>query len=161
MKLKSITDNFWIILSATNEKIGTLSEYNGQYNVIVNGDAAKVGSKDELIAALGVDLFQDIVKTEKETESVSYINGYPAFITGAVPKKTEDGSLADVPTFVKHSESSVIFAAGYYCIKFPKQVMPATAPKALTLMKYGFLGPFKTQQEMNFHLQKARAIKNT
>lgn len=159
MKLKSITDNFWIILSATNEKIGTLSEDNGQYNVIVNGDTAKVGSKDELIAALGVDLFQDVVKAEKETESVSYINGYPAFIAGAVPKKLEEPELVNIPAFTKHKESNVVFAAGYYCIKFPKQTMPASSPKIQTLTKYGFLGPFKTQQEMNFHLQKARAAK--
>lgn len=161
MKLKQITENFWIILSSTNEKIGTLSEHNGRYNVIVNGSSANVESKADLEAALGIDLFENVVKEQKTSEAITYINGYPAFISGAIAKKAPESTLADIPTFVKHNESSIMFAAGYYCIKFPKQVMPATTPKVQTLMKYGFLGPYKTQQEMNFHLQKARAIKNS
>lgn len=158
MKLKQILETFWIILSSTNEKIGTLSENNGKYTVIVDGEVVKIASKDELLASLGSELFQNVVAPEV-TESVCYIDGYPAFIAGAVPKKLEDPELKNIPAFTKHKESNVVFAAGYYCIKFPKQTMPASSPKVQTLTKYGFLGPFKTQQEMNFHLQKARATK--
>lgn len=158
MKLKLISDKFWIILSATNEKIGTLSEsITGKYTVIVNGSVGTIDSKEELIASLGTNLFDDVIVTKKE-DSMSFIDGYPTFVSGAVKKSSD---LTNIPTFVKQVDSNVIFAAGYYCIKFPKQVMPATTPKIQTLVKYGYLGPFKTQQEMNFHLQKARSAKSS
>lgn len=156
MKLKAISEKFWIILSSTNEKIGTLSESKeGKFTVIVNGSTGVINSKEELITSLGTDLFKDVEVNEAAKELV-FIDGYPTFITGAVKKECE---IAGIPAFAKQIDSNVIFAAGYYCIKFPKQTMPATTPKVQTLVKYGYLGPFKTQQEMNFHLQKHRAIK--
>lgn len=161
MQLKPILlDKFWLILSDTNEKIGALSFKDATFSVIANGSVAKVGSKEELLEAFGIDLFQNVVATEDKSESITYISGYPAFVANAVAVEPKEAELKDIPVFVKSKESTVMFAAGYYCIKFPKLTMPATTPKVQTLVKYGFLGPYKTQQEMNFHLQKARAAKS-
>lgn len=162
MKLKPIlTDKFWLILSDTNEKIGALSFKDATFTVIASGSVANAGSKEELLEAFGIDLFQNVVESTEKEEAITYINGFPAFVVNAVPVKVDEPNLKDVPVFVKTKESTVMFAAGYYCIKFPKLTMPATTPKVQTLVKYGFLGPYKTQQEMNFHLQKARAVKST
>ena len=48
----------------------------------------------------------------------------------------------------KSSDSKSLYCAGYYCIKFEKGWVKSFCPKKITLERYPYKGPFKTEIEM-------------
>ena len=59
----------------------------------------------------------------------------------------------------KVKKSKSLYCAGYYIIKFEKGWVRSFCPKMLTLDRYPFKGPFRTQLEMKQEL--ANANKNS
>ena len=53
-----------------------------------------------------------------------------------------------LPLFAKSSKSKSQYCAGYYVIKFRKGWVKSFCPKLITLERYPFHGPFKTEIEM-------------
>jgi hypothetical protein len=53
-----------------------------------------------------------------------------------------------LPLFTKSEGSTSLYCAGYYIIKFDKNWAKSFCPKKITLERYPFRGPFKTEFEM-------------
>jgi hypothetical protein len=53
-----------------------------------------------------------------------------------------------LPLFAKSDKSKSQYCAGYYVIKFRKGWVKSFCPKLITLERYPFQGPFKTESEM-------------
>ena len=53
-----------------------------------------------------------------------------------------------LPLFTKSGDSKSLYCAGYYVIRFDKGWVKSFCPKAITLQRYEYQGPFKTSQEM-------------
>jgi hypothetical protein len=59
-----------------------------------------------------------------------------------------------LPIFTKTAKSKSFFCAGHYLIKFSNTWVRAFCPKAITLNRYEYLGPFKTVEEMSAKLKE-------
>ena len=63
-----------------------------------------------------------------------------------------------LPIFTKGSKSKSFFCAGYYIVKFNNGWVKSYCPKLITLNRYPYQGPFKSQEEMQENLRTANGI---
>lgn len=139
--IEVIKDKFWIIESHGN-KIGTLKFNDSKYKYFNNKDGNET-------------VFDNLNSfTIVEKKSKTFVNdtvyGYPANTEQA----HEIDLLDNVPVFKKTANSSIHFAAGYYCLQFPMGWRPSFCPRYDTLQKYPYVGPFKSEQDMNITLSR-------
>lgn len=161
VKLKSITDTSWLVLGDTDEtRIGLLTEIREQYVLMAQGEKKSFLSRKEVNGYFKEDVFQNVVETtvEPDVQKDYYINGYPVDFDGPNEVIIKGNKL---PLFSKKATSDVYYSAGYYCLNFPKNWMPAYCPKLSTLETYEYAGPFKSEMEMRSNLVKLRKEKNT
>ena len=58
-----------------------------------------------------------------------------------------------LPLFTKSQDSKSLYCAGHYAIKFnSKGWVKSFCPKLITLERYKYYGPFKTEQEVKLKL---------
>jgi hypothetical protein len=143
---KPIIDNkFWII-EEDGEKIATLRKNEDNRFVMSNEAGIKIyDTKESLTKEFGKKFF--VVKIIKEsTDSLSNeVHGYP---TSAEPHNTMFDIRKKLPLFTKSGDSKSLYCAGYYVIKFDKGWVKSFCPKKITLERYPYQGPFKTELEM-------------
>jgi hypothetical protein len=145
MKYKAkvvIKDKFWIVESK-GSKIGTLKNCQSNYVFYNNVDGSETEYKDLL----------NFTIEEKVTRT--YIND-TVYGYSANTEQAHDISLQDtVPIFKKTATSTQYFAAGYYGIQFPRLGWSdAFCPRLNTLETYEFIGPFKTQTDVNMAIKR-------
>jgi hypothetical protein len=94
------------------------------------------------------------VKIIKETHDVY---GYPC-------EHKANNILWDVqhklPIFTKGNKSKSFFCAGYYIVQFNNGWVKSYCPKLITLNRYPYQGPYKTQEEMQEQLRTANGVLN-
>ena len=153
-KLKPITETSWLLIGEPeNINVGLITRIRDEYTLMISGEKQKFLSKQDLNKFFNEDIFKNLVR-EQETEDKDYfVRGFPA-------SKDEPNEVIvkgiDLPLFSKKESSEIYYCAGYYCLNFPKNWMPAFCPKLSTLKSYEYLGPFKTEFEMRAELTKAR-----
>jgi len=145
MKYKAkvvIKDKFWIVESK-GSKIGTLKSASSGYVFYNNVDGSEVEYSD----------LSNFTIEEKITRT--YIND-TVYGYSANTEQAHDISLQDtVPIFKKTATSTQHFAAGYYGIKFPRLGWSdAFCPRLNTLETYQFIGPFKSQTDVNMAIKR-------
>jgi hypothetical protein len=59
-----------------------------------------------------------------------------------------------LPLFTKSKKSKSAYCAGYYIIRFDKGWVKSFCPKLITIERYEFKGPFKTEIEMRSELSR-------
>lgn len=158
VKLKTITESSWLVLGDTEEtRIGLLSEIQDNYVLMVRGEKKKFLSRREVNSYFNEDVFLNVVDPELSTDKKDYfINGYPVDFDSPHEVIIKGNKL---PLFSKKASSEVYYSAGFYCLNFPKNWMPAYCPKLSTLQTYEYAGPFKTELEMKTSLAKLRKEK--
>ncbi len=140
-----IADKFWIV-ERGGEKFATLRKDEENRFVMSNETGIKIyNNKTDLTKQFGKDFF--VVKIVKEAD-----NSNPCEVHG-FPSSTEPyNSMFDVkrrlPLFTKSKDSKSLYCAGYYVIRFDKGWVKSFCPKLITLQRYEFKGPFKTELEM-------------
>lgn len=156
VKLKPITETSWLVLGDTADtRVGLLTKIKDQYILMAKGEKRKFINRKEVNLFFNEDVFSNTVN-EPEEENVKkdyYINGYPVDFDSPNEVLIAGNKL---PLFSKKSTSDVYYSAGFYCLNFPKNWMPAYCPKFSTLKTYEFEGPFKTELEMKTRLTKLR-----
>ena len=143
---KPIIDNkFWII-EEDGEKIATLRKNEDNRFVMSNEAGIKIyDTKESLTKEFGKKFF--LVKIIKESADAlsNEVHGYP---TSAEPHNTMFDIRKKLPLFTKSGDSKSLYCAGYYVIKFDKGWVKSFCPKKITLERYPYQGPFKTELEM-------------
>lgn len=160
VKLKPITETSWLVLGDTDEtRIGLLTEIRDKYILMAQGEKKSFLSRKEVNGYFKEDVFNNMVEeiVEEKVQKDYYINGYPVDFDSPNEVIIKGNKL---PLFSKKATSDVYYSAGYYCLHFPKNWMPAFCPKLSTLETYEFGGPFKTEMEMRSNLVKLRKEKN-
>lgn len=160
VKLKPITEGSWLVLGDTEEtRIGLLSEVRNEYVLMVRGEKRKFIDRKAVNNYFSEDVFQNVVETESDAEVKRdyYINGYPVDFDSPNEVILKGNNL---PLFSKKATSNVYYAAGYYCVNFPKNWVAGYCPKLSTLENYEYQGPFKTEHEMRLVLTRLRKEKN-
>lgn len=160
VKLKPITETSWLVLGDTEDtRIGLLTEIRNQYVLMVQGEKQQFVNRKEVNKFFDEDVFENVVEpiAEENIKKNYFINGYPVDFDGPNEVLIKGNKL---PLFSKKATSDVYYSAGYYCLHFPKNWMPAYCPKLSTLETYEYAGPFKTELEMRQSLTKNRKEKN-
>ena len=143
---KPIIDNkFWIV-EQDGEKIATLRKDDEDRFVMSNISGIKIfNTKKEITKQFGKDFFVAKIVKESENNQSNEVHGYQ---TSCIPHNAMYDIKRKLPLFTKSLDSKSLYCAGYYIIKFDKGWVKSFCPKLITLQRYPFRGPFKTDIEM-------------
>lgn len=142
---KPIIDGKCWILEQDGQKIGTLRKEKKIYCVDKKGVKTEVGTLEEVIDKLGIH-FEPFAKTTVATASSQFsVYDYPC---SSKPYGPLYNVVKKLPIYAKSTKSKSQYCAGYYVIQFRKGWVKSFCPKLITLERYPFKGPFKTELEM-------------
>jgi hypothetical protein len=140
-----VPNKFWI-LEDKGEKIATLSKEKRGYSVLCRGEKLEFHDLDEIKERFGITLDDSIINKEKtHKDTIQDIYGYPVNGRAYEPLWNVQRKL---PIYAKSGKSKSLYCAGYYVIRFRKGWVKSFCPKLITLERYPFKGPFKTELEM-------------
>lgn len=152
IKAKEVLKNkFWIV-EENGSKVGTLSAAEECYTYSCGQGTQVFGDFDQLKKHLGkinwstADPVEEVVDFE--------VHGYPTSCNPFNPMYDVKNKL---PLFSKSNKSKSLYCAGYYCIEFEKGWVKSFCPKQITIERYNYSGPFKTDIEMRTELSRVNA----
>lgn len=145
-KLAALTviENKFYIVESRGSKVGTLKlDEKGKYILYSNVDNTET---------VYDDLSEFVVKEKKTKTFVNdTVYGYQTNTEIVHEKSLQD----NVPIFKKTATSQQYFAAGYYGIRFPRLGWSdAFCPRLKTLQTYEWIGPFKSQDDVNLAIKR-------
>lgn len=143
---KPIIDNkFWIV-EKNGEKFATLRKEEDDRFVLSNKLGIQVyDNKESLVRQFGKNFFVAKIIREANNAEPNEIHGYP---TSCEPHNSMFDIKRKFALFTKSEDSKSLYCAGYYVIKFDKGWVKSFCPKLITLQRYPYKGPFKTELEM-------------
>lgn len=153
VKLKHLTENSWLVLTSDGmDRIGLLAKQRDSFLFLANNVKKYFASKAEINAFFDKDVFSDAEGAEAVRATNYFVNGFPVDV---VPIEiTIDG--CNLGVYKKREASTIIYVAGYFCLKYPTGWIGSHCPKFSTLEKREYKGPFNTEKEMKFVLSRAR-----
>jgi hypothetical protein len=142
---KALIPNKEWILEDHGEKIGSIAKIKKGYAFLRKGQKFEFKSLKEIKEELNLSIAElDPIKPAKNPDPNS-IYGYPC---SSKPFEPVYNVKKKLPLFAKSAKSKSQYCAGYYVIKFRKGWVKSFCPKLITLERYPFHGPFKTETEM-------------
>ena len=140
-----IPDKFWIV-EENGTKVATLRKNDDNRFVMSNEAGIKIfESKESITKEYGKDFFAAKIIREADDSKDGEVHGYPSSTT---PHNAMFDIRKKLPLFTKSEDSKSLYCAGYYVIHFDKGWVKSFSPKLITLQRYEFKGPFKTELEM-------------
>lgn len=140
-----IADKFWIV-EQDGEKVATLRKSEDNRFVMSNETGIKIyETKESLTREFGKKFFTVKIVKEADNTEENIVHG---FSTSTKPHNPLYDVKRKLPLFTKSEDSKSLYCAGYYCIKFEKGWVKSFCPKLITLQRYPYKGPFKTELEM-------------
>jgi hypothetical protein len=146
-----IPNKEWLITD-DHKKVGSISKEKKGYNVLRRGQSVPFKSLAEIKEKLGIALFEESVKRARSQSSENLV--IYDFPCSNRPYEPVYDVKKKLPLFAKSSKSKSQYCAGYYVIRFRKGWVKSFCPKLITLERYPYYGPFKTENEMKFQLTK-------
>lgn len=141
-----LEEKFWI-LEEDGERVGTLRrQENDKYMLSSKHGERQFNRKDDLTKHFGKGFFTagNIKATINQQESMD-VYGYP---TSCYPYNPLFNVQRKLPLFTKSDSSKSLYCAGYYTIRFEKGWVRSFCPKLITIERYEYKGPFKSELEM-------------
>ena len=145
-----LKNKFWIV-EDNGKKVGTLSHSEDRFLYSCNNQTYFFDNQKQISKKLGKIVWDDNVE-KKITSSEKIVHNYPTSVT---PFNTMYDVQRKLPLFTKSVKSNSLYCAGYYIIHFDKGWVKSFCPKMVTLERYEFKGPFKTDVEMRQELSIA------
>lgn len=146
-----VPDKEWLVTENT-KKLGTISKDKKGYSFLCRGKSIPFKNLAEIKEQLGIALFEESVKKTKPQATDNYaIYNFPC---NSKPYDPIYSVKQGLPLFAKNSKSKSQYCAGYYVVKFRKGWVKSFCPKLITLERYPYYGPFKTEDEMKTRLNK-------
>lgn len=140
-----IQDKFWIV-EQNGSKFATLRKNEDDRFVLSNESGVKIyDNKQSLTDQFGKDFFTVKIVKEADNAEPNEVHGYT---TSTTPHNAMFDVKRKLPLFTKSGDSKSLYCAGYYVIKFDKGWVKSHCPKLITLQRYDYKGPFKTELEM-------------
>jgi len=153
---KPIVDGkFWIVEQDGN-KIATLhKKENNKFILSSTNGEVMFNKKEDLTKQFGSNFFLKNTKVKvTAVEEVFECHGYPTLCS---PYNSMYDVRRKLPLFTKSEQSKSLYCAGYYVIKFNKGWVKSFCPKAITIERYPYKGPFKDKFEMKAILTNAKS----
>ncbi len=144
-----IQDKFWIV-EENGEKVATLRKNEDNRFVMSNETGIEIyDNKESLTKKFGKGFFIAKIVKEADGNLPNEVHGYG---TSTNPHNAMFDIRKKLPLFTKSEDSKSLYCAGYYIIKFDKGWVKSFCPKLITLQRYEYQGPFKTELEMKQRL---------
>ena len=144
IKAKPVIDGKFWILEGEGNRVGILQKDEADKFVMLSKDNRST--------------FKDIKSIEKKfgknffvsakTVDVKTTNEIYGFATNCEPHNPMYDLKKKLPLFTKSDASKSVYCAGYYAIKFEKGWVRSFCPKLITVQRYEYKGPFKTEMEL-------------
>lgn len=143
---KPIIDNkFWIV-EKDGAKFATLRKNDDNRFVMSNETGVKIyDNKESLTRQFGKNFFVAKIVKEATDAPADEVHGYG---TSTMPHNAMFDIKRKLPLFTKSEDSKSLYCAGYYVIRFDKGWVKSFCPKLITLQRYDYKGPYKTELEM-------------
>jgi hypothetical protein len=147
---KPIIDNkFWIV-EKNGEKFATLRKDDENRFVMSNASGVKIyDNRASIVKHFGKEFFIAKIIKEADNSIPDEVHGYA---TSSKPHNAMFDIQRKLPLFTKSKDSKSHYCAGYYIIRFDKGWVKSFCPKLITLQRYPYQGPFKTELEMKQRL---------
>ena len=140
-----IENKFWIV-EKDGAKFATLRKNEDNRFVLSSELGIKIyDTKESLTRQFGKDFFVAKIIKEADNSNPEEVHGYT---TSASPHNAMFDIKRKLPLLKKCSDSKSLYCAGYYVIKFDKGWVKSFCPKLITLQRYTYQGPFRTELEM-------------
>ena len=153
LKAKTILkDKYWIVEDG-EKPIGTLSWSDDRYMLSDGNGITFYENERQLKKKLGGVIFEaqaEINIPEKVIDK--NVRNFP---TSCTPYNAMFDVKRKLPLFTKSIKSKSLYCAGYYIIHFDKGWVKSFCPKLITIERYEYKGPFKTELEMKQELSRA------
>ena len=150
-----LKDKFWIV-EQDGEKAGTISVADDRYVYSCHSGPKFFKKINQFKKIIGTEVTWSSVET-KIADAEFEVNGYP---TSCEPYNAIYDVKKKLPLFTKSEKSKSLYCAGYYIIRFDKGWVKSFCPKLITVERYKYRGPFKTDFEMKQELSRANKRSN-
>lgn len=142
-----VPNKVWIVKEG-GQKLGTLNKEKKGFTFYRKGQKIEF-DKSDIKNQFGDTLAVEIEKTVKTIKSTNTdtLNVYE-YPCGSKPHNPVYNIKKKLPIYAKSNKSKSLYCAGYYVIQFRKGWVKSFCPKLITLERYPFKGPFKTEEEM-------------
>lgn len=143
-----VKNKFWIV-EEDGHKIATIQAIDEGGVVYVHDDERETFPSIKLLTK---KYNIEFVKAEKTTKAETHeVYGYPC-------SNRPHNEIYDVqrklPIYTKSSKSKSFFCAGYYAVRFSNTWVKAYCPKLITLNRYDYVGPFRSQEDQQAELRR-------
>lgn len=142
-----IENRFWIV-EHQGEKIATLrkDQTSNQFVLSAKLGVTTFNTVNDIKAHFGEDFFVATIEKESDDAVELAVHGFP---TKCKPVNPTYDVVRALPMFKKKKDSSTVYCAGYYVIKFDFGWVTSFCPKLSTVLENEYKGPFKSKIEMN------------
>ena len=141
---KPIIDKQFWILQDGSEKIGNVEAcQDGGFQVKIN-DTVQQYKTIKMVERKAHVTFESAPKRVRPSVIPTQVHGYPA--AGRVYNPVWDVQKK-LPLYTKTNKSKSWFAAGWYQVKQRRTWAIVQSPKLITLERYPYQGPYKTESE--------------
>lgn len=146
-----IKNKFWVV-EDHGQKIATIQARDDGGVVYVNDEQREFFPSVKLLKQKYNIKFSSPIKAQKGQTNQVY--GYP--ITGKAYNEVYDIKRR-LPIYTKTEKSKSQYCAGYFLINLNNQWSKVFCPKSITINRYEFFGPYKTENEI---LEKLKDLNN-
>jgi hypothetical protein len=149
VKAKEVLNGkFWIV-EDEGVRVGTLSLSDDQY-MLSDSSGTRFYTEKQLKKHLGKNLEWTKLSISEHVPDKE-VHG---FATSCTPYNPMYDVKRKLPLFTKSEKSKSLYCAGYYIVRFDKGWVKSFCPKLITVERYEFKGPFKTDLEMRQELSR-------
>ena len=143
-----VKNKFWIVENG-GERVATIQAHpNGVVLVVHGGGREKFPSLKVLSDKYNIKVSRSL---EKKAPVEKCIKDYP--IDGKSFNEVYD-VRRHLPFYTKRLHSKSFYCAGYYLVKIGRKWSTQFCPKAITLKRYQYQGPFVSESEALANLSK-------
>jgi len=142
-----IPNKEWLVRDGAS-KIGSISKAKKGYTFLKNGKQISFQDLAEVKAQFGIEVFEESIKKIKKDAAEPKNYSIYDFPCSSKPFEPVYSVKQKLPLYAKSAKSKSQYCAGYYVIKFRKGWVKSFCPKLITLERYPFHGPFKSEAEM-------------
>lgn len=146
-----LNDKFWLLEDSTGTRIGTVHSKNDSVKVNIDGAIHSFDDLDSACSTLNIKFVAEAIETNYQKDDGFFLDGYP---TKSFPHNHIYDAQSKLHLFTKEEKSESYHCAGYFALKFKSAWTASFCPRASTLMKNDWEGPFKSEIDMNAALKR-------
>lgn len=140
---KPVIPNQYWILRQNDRKIGNIEASKDGYSVKIHNQIRQFKTISMVKQRAGID-FETVTPLPAHQEPNNQISGYP---TLSMPFNAVFDVRLQAPLWTKDQRSKSWYAAGWFKVRAGRRWQTILCPKLITLQRYQYVGPFKTQEQ--------------